>query len=116
MRFHSLRTRIAIVVVLLMLAVQLAGYAVISTVIRSNARSNSETQLVVAENVFRQVLSANGEKLTQAATVVAADFGFREAVATHELPCADALGVRLEIDPNGPGDLVRLYELEAWGQ
>ncbi|MEC5405653.1 EAL domain-containing protein [Paraburkholderia sp. MPAMCS5] len=84
MRFHSLRTRIAIVVVLLMLAVQLAGYAVISTVIRSNARSNSETQLVVAENVFRQVLSANGEKLTQAATVVAADFGFREAVATHD--------------------------------
>ncbi|SEK05590.1 putative bifunctional diguanylate cyclase/phosphodiesterase [Paraburkholderia diazotrophica] len=84
MRFHSLRARIAIVVVLLMLAVQLAGYAVISTVIRSNARSNSERQLAVAENVFRQVLRANGEKLTQAATVVAADFGFREAVATHD--------------------------------
>ncbi len=84
MRFQSLRARIAIVVVLLMFAMQLAGYAVISTVIRSNARSDSERQLAVAENVFRQVLRANSEKLTQAATVVAADFGFREAVATHD--------------------------------
>ncbi len=84
MRFHSLRARITIVVVLLMLAAQLAVYAVISTVIRSNARSNAEQQLVVAERVFHQVLRSNGEKLTQAASVVAADFGFREAVATHD--------------------------------
>jgi diguanylate cyclase (GGDEF)-like protein len=84
MRFHSLRARITIVVVLLMLAAQLAVYAVISTVIRSNARSNVEQQLVVAERVFHQVLRSNGEKLTQAASVVAADFGFREAVATHD--------------------------------
>ncbi|MFM0336746.1 putative bifunctional diguanylate cyclase/phosphodiesterase [Paraburkholderia fungorum] len=84
MRFHSLRARITIVVVLLMLAAQLAVYAVISTVIRSNARSNVEQQLVVAERVFHQVLRSNGEKLTQAAGVVAADFGFREAVATHD--------------------------------
>ncbi|MFM0755012.1 putative bifunctional diguanylate cyclase/phosphodiesterase [Paraburkholderia strydomiana] len=73
-----------LVVVLLLLAVQLAGYAVISTVIRSNARSNAGQELVVAERVFRQVLRSNGEKLTQAAVVVAADFGFREAVATHD--------------------------------
>jgi diguanylate cyclase (GGDEF)-like protein len=84
MRLHSLRAQIAIVVVLLMLAAQLAGYGVISTVIRSNARSNAEQELVVAERVFRQVLRSNGEKLTQAAVVVAADFGFREAVATHD--------------------------------
>lgn len=84
MRFHSLRAQIAIVVVLLMLAAQLAGFGVISTVIRSNARSNAEQELVVAERVFRQVLRSNGEKLTQAAVVVAADFGFREAVATHD--------------------------------
>lgn len=84
MRFHSLRARIAVVVVLLMLAAQVAGYIVISSVIRTNARSNSEEQLSVAERVFRQVLHSNGEKLTQAAGVVAADFGFREAVATHE--------------------------------
>jgi diguanylate cyclase (GGDEF)-like protein len=84
MRFHSLRAQIASVVVLLMLAAQLAGFGVISTVIRTNARSNAEQDLVVAERVFRQVLRSHGEKLTQAAVVVAADFGFREAVATHD--------------------------------
>jgi diguanylate cyclase (GGDEF)-like protein len=111
MRFQSLRARIAIVVVLLMLAVQLAGYAVISTVIGANARSSSERQLVVAENVFRQVLRANGEKLTQAATVVAADFGFREAVATHdENTVASALrnhGSRID------ADIVMLADLDG---
>jgi diguanylate cyclase (GGDEF)-like protein len=84
MRFHSLRAQIALVIVLLMLAAQLAGFAMISTVIHSNARRNAEHELVVAERVFRQVLRSNGEKLTQAAVVVAADFGFREAVATHD--------------------------------
>jgi hypothetical protein len=39
-----------------------------------------------------------------------------EAVATHALPCAAARGVRLDIEPNGPGQLVRLYEIEAWGE
>ncbi|MBN3754865.1 EAL domain-containing protein [Paraburkholderia sp. Tr-20389] len=111
MRFHSLRARIAIVVVLLMLAVQLAGYAVISTVIGANARSSSERQLAIAENVFRQVLRANGEKLTQAATVVAADFGFREAVASHdENTVASALknhGSRID------ADIVMLADLDG---
>ncbi|MBN3724871.1 putative bifunctional diguanylate cyclase/phosphodiesterase [Burkholderia sp. Ac-20379] len=84
MQFQSLRAQIAIVVVTLMLVAQLAAFGVISTVIRENARSNANQQLVVAERVFHQVLRSNGEKLTQAASVVAADFGFREAVATHD--------------------------------
>ncbi|RFU45433.1 bifunctional diguanylate cyclase/phosphodiesterase [Paraburkholderia sp. DHOC27] len=84
MRFHSLRAQIALVIVILMLAAQLAGFAMISTVIHSNARRNANQELVVAERVFRQVLRSNGEKLSQAAVVVAADFGFREAVATHD--------------------------------
>lgn len=84
MPFQSLRARIAIVVVALMLVAQLAAFGVISTVIRENARSNANQQLVVAERVFHQVLRSNGEKLMQAAGVVAADFGFREAVATHD--------------------------------
>ncbi|WP_414448618.1 putative bifunctional diguanylate cyclase/phosphodiesterase [Burkholderia sp. 22PA0099] len=84
MQFQSLRAQIAIVVVVLMLVAQLAAFGVISTVIRENARSNVNQQLVLAERVFHQVLRSNGEKLTQAASVVAADFGFREAVATHD--------------------------------
>ena len=84
MRLHSLRARIAVVFVLLMLVVQAATFLVTNSVISSNARSNAEEQLKVAERVFRQVLRSNGEKLAQAASVVAADFAFRQAVATHD--------------------------------
>jgi len=102
MRFKSLRARIAFVVVLMMLGAQAAAYVVISSVIERNAVSNAQEQLAVAERVFRQVLSTNAEKLTQAATVVAADFGFREAVATHhESTVVSALrnhGSRIDAD------------------
>jgi diguanylate cyclase (GGDEF)-like protein len=111
MRFKSLRARIAFVVVLLMLAAQAAAYVVISSVIERNAASNAQDQLAVAERVFRQVLRSNGEKLTQAATVVAADFGFREAVATHhESTVVSALknhGDRID------ADLVILADLDG---
>lgn len=84
MRLHSLRSRIALVFVLLMLAVQAVGFIVISTVIASNARHNVDDQLSIGERVFEEVLHSNGERLSQAAGVVAADFGFRAAVASHD--------------------------------
>jgi diguanylate cyclase (GGDEF)-like protein len=102
MRLHSLRARIAVIFVLLMLVVQAAAFLVTNSVISSNARSNAQEQLSVAERVFRQVLHSNGEKLTQAAGVVAADFAFRQAVATHdENTVASALknhGARIDAD------------------
>ncbi|MGO4306819.1 putative bifunctional diguanylate cyclase/phosphodiesterase [Cupriavidus sp. RAF12] len=111
MRFHSLRVRIAVVVVVLMLAAQAAGYVVISSVIRANARSNSQEQLLVAERVFKQILRSNGEKLTQAAGVVAADFGFRQAVATHDentvVSALDNHGRRIR------ADIVMLVDLDG---
>lgn len=36
-------------------------------------------------------------------------------VASHPLPCDGALGVRLAVWPNRQGDVVRIYEVEAWG-
>ncbi|WP_250455518.1 EAL domain-containing protein [Caballeronia sp. ATUFL_M2_KS44] len=84
MRLHSLRARIALVFVVLMLVAQAAAYIVINSVILKNAHENAEEQLSVAERVFGQVLRSNSQQLTQAASVAASDFGFREAVATHD--------------------------------
>ncbi|WP_250460169.1 MULTISPECIES: EAL domain-containing protein [unclassified Caballeronia] len=84
MLFHSLRARIALVFVVLMLVAQAAAFLVINSVILKNAHRNAEEQLSVAERVFAQILRGNSEQLTQAASVVALDFGFREAVATHD--------------------------------
>lgn len=84
MRLHSLRARIALTFVILMLAAQAAAYFVINSVIVNNAHRNANDQLGVAERVFEQVLYSNSQQLTQAASVAAADFGFRQAVATHD--------------------------------
>lgn len=50
-----------------------------------------------------------------AAAALAVD-GNENAVAVHPLDCAGARGVRLELRPNSAGDVVRVYELEAWGR
>ncbi|KND52980.1 diguanylate cyclase/phosphodiesterase (GGDEF & EAL domain) with PAS/PAC sensor(s) [Candidatus Burkholderia verschuerenii] len=84
MVLHSLRARIALVFVVLMLVAQAAAYFVINSVIVKNAHRGAEDQLAVAERVFGQVLHSNGDQLTQAAGVAAADFGFRQAVASHD--------------------------------
>ncbi|SAK78352.1 response regulator receiver modulated diguanylate cyclase/phosphodiesterase [Caballeronia fortuita] len=84
MFLHSLRARIALVFVVLMLVAQTAAFVVINSVILKNAHRSAEDQLSVAERVFAQILHGNSEQLTQAASVVALDFGFREAVATHD--------------------------------
>jgi diguanylate cyclase (GGDEF)-like protein len=111
MRLHSLRARIAVVFVLLMLVVQGAAYVVISSVITSNARGNAQDQLAVAERVFRQVLRSNAEKLTQAASIAASDFGFRQAVATH-----DERTVASALENHGDrvaADIVMLVDLDG---
>jgi hypothetical protein len=39
-----------------------------------------------------------------------------QPVAVHPLPCSQARGVRLDFYPNDPEDIVRIFEIEAWGQ
>ena len=84
LRIHKLRTRIALIFTALLLVVQMLGYASVHSLIAAAARSNTEEQLELAERVFGQIVQAHRERLAQAATVVAADFGFREAVATND--------------------------------
>lgn len=36
-------------------------------------------------------------------------------VASHDLKCDEAIGVRLTFWPNGKGDVVRVFEVQAWG-
>lgn len=40
----------------------------------------------------------------------------RAKVAHHDLSCADAVGIRLEMAPRAAGDVARLYEVEAIGR
>jgi diguanylate cyclase (GGDEF)-like protein len=79
-----LRTRIAITFVLLLAAVLAAAFAAVSAANRGNAEREVQRQLDFGTRVFSRVFDANRRQLAQAAQAVAADYGFREAVATHD--------------------------------
>jgi len=69
---------------LLLLTVQMAGFVVIDTTIRRNARAQLVDQLAVGERIWQRLLEQRAAKLTQGASVLAADYAFREAVGTHD--------------------------------
>ncbi|HWG71853.1 MAG TPA: EAL domain-containing protein [Steroidobacteraceae bacterium] len=80
----TLRTRIAVTFILLLAAVLAAALGAVSATNRGNAEREVQRQLDVGTLVFTRLLESNRRQLTQAAQAVAADYGFREAVATRD--------------------------------
>ncbi|EAR10699.1 putative bifunctional diguanylate cyclase/phosphodiesterase [Reinekea blandensis] len=80
----SFRNRLLIVfTILLGTALFVSTWAVLRAV-DSNARSNAARELEVAERVFETLLEDNRRQLTDRTTLLAEDFGFRQAIATNE--------------------------------
>ncbi len=80
----ALRTRIALTFLLLLAAVLAAALGAVSAANRGNANREVQRQLDVGKSVFSNFLRNNNRLLTQAATAVAADYGFRDAVAARD--------------------------------
>jgi diguanylate cyclase (GGDEF)-like protein len=80
----ALRTRIAVTFLLLLAAVLAAALGAVSATNHVNAEREVQRQLDVGTSVFSRLLESNRRQLTQAAQAVAADYGFREAVATRD--------------------------------
>jgi len=79
-----LRTRIAVIFILLLATVLAVALSIVSAANRSNAEREVKRQLDVGTLVFSRALETNRRQLTQAAQAVASDFGFREAVSTRD--------------------------------
>src|SRR3954470_3643847 len=84
MRIQRLQTRIIIFFVALLALVQVAAFWVVNAANSSNARAKVEEELSVGQRVFERQLQQNSEKLKLSARVLASDFAFREAIATHD--------------------------------
>jgi diguanylate cyclase (GGDEF)-like protein len=84
MAFRSLETRIVVFFVILLVAVQGTAFVLISAANQNIAKREVSNQLDVGERVFRLLIEQNARQLTQAATVLAADFAFREAIGTRD--------------------------------
>jgi diguanylate cyclase (GGDEF)-like protein len=83
-RIRSLRVRMVVFLVALLGVVQAAEFALTNDASYSAARSKIEDEFSVGERVFARVLQQNSERLSQAAAVLAADFAFRDAIATGD--------------------------------
>src|ERR1700760_2136929 len=80
----SLRTRIAVTFVVLLAAVLAAALGAVSVTNQRSAEREVTRQLAVGSSVFSRLLDSDRRQLTQAAMAVAADYGFREAVAARD--------------------------------
>ena len=80
----SLAGRIVTIFLSLLLVVQLASFFTIRHSIEANARAQLADQLQVGERLLVRLLDQNAQALTQAATLLAADYGFREAVLSGD--------------------------------
>ena len=76
--------RIVLVSLGLLLLVQGAGFGVIRQSIDRNAHAQLSDRLALGERVWLRLLDQRAAKLSQGAAVLAADYGIREAVGTHD--------------------------------
>ena len=81
---NSFQTRIASVLVLLLLVVIAALYVAVQTATSAAVRAQAREQLEVGSLVFQQLLEVRGRQLHDAVQVLAADFGFKEALASDD--------------------------------
>ena len=84
MRIQRLQTRIIVFFVALLALVQVAAFWFVNAANSRNAQTKVAEELNVGQRVFARLLDQNAEKLKLSARVLAADFAFREAIATHD--------------------------------
>lgn len=84
MVLRSLQTRIIVFFVLLLCVLQGVALFLMSAANERIAKNQISQELIVGERVFRRLLEQNSQQLSQAASVLAADFAFRQAIATRD--------------------------------
>ena len=86
MVIERLRTRLILLLVGLLALVLIAVFVAVYSATNSSAERQARQQLQVGANVFSRLLELRAQELGSATQVLAADFGFREAVASGDLP------------------------------
>jgi diguanylate cyclase (GGDEF)-like protein len=81
---RSIGARIVTLSLGLLFAIQIASFSAISASLGQHARSVLPEQLHVGERVLLSLLAQNAQKLSQGASVLAADYGFKQAVLSKD--------------------------------
>lgn len=80
----SFQARIACVLILLLLVVVSAVYFAVKAATNDAVHTQAQEQLEVGTRVFERLLDIRGRQLRDGVQLLAADFGFRDAVASAE--------------------------------
>lgn len=83
-RLRSLQARIALFFVILLITVQAVLVLLVSVSGERIAKDRIAQDLLVGERVFRRLIEQSNRQLGDAARILAADFGFRTAIATRD--------------------------------
>ncbi|MEP6997254.1 MAG: cache domain-containing protein, partial [Betaproteobacteria bacterium] len=81
---RSLQTRILALFLLLIFVVQVVSFVLINTVGGNTARSTVGAEVVAGGRVFDRLLEQDAQRLVQGARLMAADYAFREVIATGD--------------------------------
>ena len=116
MRIQRLQTRIIVFFVALLALVQVAAFWFVNAANSRNAQAKVAEELNVGQRVFARLLDQNSEKLKLSARVLAGDFAFREAIATHDTGTIASVlanhGARIGADRHG----VRRSQGRTWSR
>ncbi len=82
--FDSLRTRIVVFFAALLVLVQGLAFVVVNTANSQIAKDTIEQELGVGERIFLRLLEQQRDQLEQSASLLASEFGFRQAVGTND--------------------------------
>lgn len=80
----SFQARIAGVLIMLLLIVVVAVFLAVKAATQDAVRQQAQAQLEVGTRVFEGLLEMRGKRLRDAVQLLAADFGFRDAVASAD--------------------------------
>ncbi|MES2819664.1 MAG: diguanylate cyclase [Pseudomonadota bacterium] len=89
--FRAHERRIIYVLLAVLLGIQLAAYQINTQANRQIVQSTLQTQLASGDALFHQILSARQSQIAQAATVLAADYGLKEAIASGDRPTIESM-------------------------
>ena len=91
LRLRSLRSRIVLFFVALLVLVQGVALLLVNAANEANVRATVRQELEVGQKIFQRLMQQNNARLAQAAEVLSLDFAFREAVATHDLATIESV-------------------------
>jgi adenylate cyclase len=82
--FGRLQDRIVVFVAALLIVVQILSFFSIRYAVEVTSQNTMREELATGANVFKHLLNQNSQQLVEATSVLAYDYGFREAVATRD--------------------------------